>query len=607
MKRIMNTNLLKGHEFNKFSKKDNYEIWIDSIKIDLFSQLPDARKFIEYAENPPDDHCTKDKDGHKHITPQDIRKELNDGEIGVFDCSKKIAEQIDFNIYALLNNLTRDHPVAHGKIKHKNAETKYGTLAWHNLKNFYHETTVEYEMQCMKHALDVNTCGSMEQLAVKLDQWLYAVDKIAKLSPAKALPVDYQFCIFKQLIPSSVEDTIETNKVDYGNYDDALRYVQTLIRRHQEKSTPVPMDIGNIEQANGEQKPEQPHEHKEEQEHEQQHNHTGDSFDEAQWDIDALGKGKSGKGGKGRQCYHCGRRGHIKSECHFAHLPWEQTPMGHHHTMMKTGQYTKGKGKGYGKPKGFGKGYGKPKGGKPFNFSSKGKGKDGGKPFGGKGKGIGAIEHEWDNAQWNTEWGNEYHDEYPRPPVIALCAVERKGPAVEQTPNLDSEIDIRIDRTAVNNMYFDCQYEQLSDYIMYAIADKTASLYCNSDSWDEVNTTSRSRYDDDVEYSYAGDDSHIQSIIEGHERNIGAHNNSNNMSPNSNDNSKTKQHKIPKPEKFLHHHNHHHQHHHRHLSRRSLRRLPAMERPQAASHNLAIRACSKCGLDKPTVSRSGPL
>jgi hypothetical protein len=193
MKRIMNTNLLKGHEFNKFSKKDNYEIWIDSIKIDLFSQLPDARKFIEYAENPPDDHCTKDKNGHKHVTPQDIRKELNDGEIGVFDCSKKVAEQIDFKIYALLNNLTRDHPVAHGKIKHKNAETKYGTLAWHNLKNFYHETTVEYEMQCMKHALNVTKCGSMEQLAVRLDQWLYAVDKIAKLNPAKALPVDYQF------------------------------------------------------------------------------------------------------------------------------------------------------------------------------------------------------------------------------------------------------------------------------------------------------------------------------------------------------------------------------------------------------------------------------
>ena len=53
-----------------------------------------------------------------------------------------------------------------------------------------------------------------------------------------------------------MEETIETNKVDYGTYDNALKYVQTQLRKHQEKSTPVPMDIGNIEQNNREQKPE---------------------------------------------------------------------------------------------------------------------------------------------------------------------------------------------------------------------------------------------------------------------------------------------------------------------------------------------------------------
>ena len=106
------------------------------------------------------------------------------------DCSTKVAEQIGFKIYAPPNNLTREHPVAHGKIKHKNAETKYGTLAWHNLKNFYHGNVVEYEMTCMKHAPNVTKCGSMDQLAVKLDQWLCAVDKIDKLK--KPVPLDYQ-------------------------------------------------------------------------------------------------------------------------------------------------------------------------------------------------------------------------------------------------------------------------------------------------------------------------------------------------------------------------------------------------------------------------------
>ena len=102
----MNTGLLKGQEFTRFSKKDNYEIWIDTIKIDLFSQLPEARKFIEYAENPPDDHSTIDHDGRKRITPADVKRELNDGHVGVFDCDTKVAEQVDFKIYALLNNLT---------------------------------------------------------------------------------------------------------------------------------------------------------------------------------------------------------------------------------------------------------------------------------------------------------------------------------------------------------------------------------------------------------------------------------------------------------------------------------------------------------------------
>ena len=76
------------------------------------------------------------------------------------------------------------------------------------------------------------------------------------------------------------------------------------------------------------------------------------------------------------------------------------------------------------------------------SFGFKGEGKGGGKPFGGKGEGVYALEHnEWDNEQWNNEqWVNEYQNEYAQPPVIALCAVEKKGPSIEQTANLGNEI-----------------------------------------------------------------------------------------------------------------------------------------------------------------------
>ena len=113
-----------------------------------------------------------------------------------------------------------------------NAEIQFGTPAWHNLMNFFNEETAEYKTTCMKNALNVTKCTTMDQLAIKLDQWLYAVAKIEKLAPDKALPIEYQFVIFKQLIPKTLEDIIETIKHDYGQYSDALRYVQEQLRKH---------------------------------------------------------------------------------------------------------------------------------------------------------------------------------------------------------------------------------------------------------------------------------------------------------------------------------------------------------------------------------------
>ena len=45
----MNMNLLKGQELPKFNKKDNYEVWIDSVKNDLYSVLPEAERFVKYV------------------------------------------------------------------------------------------------------------------------------------------------------------------------------------------------------------------------------------------------------------------------------------------------------------------------------------------------------------------------------------------------------------------------------------------------------------------------------------------------------------------------------------------------------------------------------
>ena len=72
-------------------------------------------------------------------------------------------------MYALLNRLTREHPVAQGKIKSNNSETKYGVLAWYNLWRFHHENTDEHKTSCIRNAFKIQKCN-MDQLSTRLDE-----------------------------------------------------------------------------------------------------------------------------------------------------------------------------------------------------------------------------------------------------------------------------------------------------------------------------------------------------------------------------------------------------------------------------------------------------
>ena len=95
----------------------------------------------------------------------------------------------------MLNNLTRDHPTAHGKVKQSNLVEKSGILAWCNLRSFYKEETDQYKTDAMNHALRVTKCNTMEQLQQRLDKWLYAVAKTARLG--YPIPEHVEFCLFK--------------------------------------------------------------------------------------------------------------------------------------------------------------------------------------------------------------------------------------------------------------------------------------------------------------------------------------------------------------------------------------------------------------------------
>ena len=48
--RITKTDLLKSKEIPAFHSKDNFELWAESFKNDLFAKLPEAKDFINHVE-----------------------------------------------------------------------------------------------------------------------------------------------------------------------------------------------------------------------------------------------------------------------------------------------------------------------------------------------------------------------------------------------------------------------------------------------------------------------------------------------------------------------------------------------------------------------------
>ena len=106
-----------------------------------------------------------------------------------------------------------------------------------------------YKYDVLSTAIHVDKCSNISQLQTKLDQWLNRVAKAIKLNPDSAKYFDdtSKFVLLRKLVPPEIENTIRTNKPDYGNYRSALQYVQATLARHYERSHPTPMDIDAAE------------------------------------------------------------------------------------------------------------------------------------------------------------------------------------------------------------------------------------------------------------------------------------------------------------------------------------------------------------------------
>ena len=62
--RITKTDLLKSKEIPSFGAKDNFEVWSEYFKNDLYAKLPEIKQFIDYAEDQSNKSITLTKDIH---------------------------------------------------------------------------------------------------------------------------------------------------------------------------------------------------------------------------------------------------------------------------------------------------------------------------------------------------------------------------------------------------------------------------------------------------------------------------------------------------------------------------------------------------------------
>ena len=144
-------------------------------------------------------------------------------------------------------------------------------------------------------------------------------------------------------------------------------------------------------------------------------------------DIVAL-KGKGKGKPDNRECFHCGRKGHIKANCIFKDLPQDQTPMGYHKKMVALGHYQQSNSKGNKGNKGQqynNKGYKGYKGGGNF-FGGKGGKSKGGFSFKGKGKSVNGLDFDPTNFDFGGQWDQQY--EQQGPPVLSLGAIYKFPP-----------------------------------------------------------------------------------------------------------------------------------------------------------------------------------